>query len=81
MALNVTIPQQTDFINVRFNPASNTLSLKNTGYASSTLSGLSDVNSIDRANGNILIYDTSVNKYVLQPFNTSLVTDIDGGSF
>jgi len=81
MALNVTIPQQTDFINVRFNPASNTLSLKNTGYASSTLSGLSDVNSIDRANGNILIYDTSVNKYVLQPFNTSLITDIDGGSF
>jgi len=81
MALNVTIPQQTDFINVRFSPVANTLSLKNTGYASSTLSGLSDVNSIDRANGNILIYDTSVNKYVLQPFNTSLVTDIDGGSF
>jgi len=61
----------------------NTPTIINTGNGVSSLSALSDVVvDLVEANGSTLVWDSSLNKYVVQPLDLSYVTGgLDGGTF
>jgi hypothetical protein len=63
---------------VRFSPADQNLTIKNTSAVGVRLDTLTDVNPASSANGSILVYDASTDTYVQRDI---LTFDQDSGAF